>query len=171
MRKKILKYVIKRLCKSSKRERIYRNLKELQTILVIFEIDQETAAESFMQQLTGLGKRAIGCGFQPMKGVINGTQTSHLLLSKKDFSWWGKVSPEILKNLQVAAFDALIDLSLKENLELEYLVASLNIPLKIGLKKNSLPIYDLAISDDSEKQKLSVEALEVHLLHYLHTIQ
>ena len=170
MRKKILEYVIRRLIKTPKRKKMYRNLSGLQNIVVVFEAEHYLAAHAFIQQLVTMGKKVVGCGFRSVKDTIDPSQIPYLILSEKDFNWLGKVSSEIQKNLQLISFDALIDLSLKGTLELECFIAYQNIPLKIGLKKNSLLVYDLAISDDNETQKLSVEALEVHLLHYLHAI-
>ena len=170
MRKRILEYVIRRLCKTRNRKKTYRNLRELKTICVVFEAEHYLAAHAFIQQLTGMGKKVVGCAFCAVKDSVDSSQIPYLILSKNDFNWIGKVSSDIQKNLQLISFDALIDLSLEKNLELECFIAYQNIPLKIGLKKNSLFVYDVAISDGNEKQKLSVKALEVHLLHYLHTI-
>ena len=171
MRKRILEYVIRRLCKTRDRKKTYRDLNGLKTVFVVFEAEHYLAAHAFIQQLEGMGKKVVGCGFCTENAPVDSSQIPYLILSKKDFNLIGKVSSEIQKNLQLISFDALIDLSLKDHLELECFIAYQNIPLKIGLKKKSLLVYDIAISDDSEKQKLSVEALEVHLLHYLHTIQ
>jgi hypothetical protein len=65
-----------------------------------------------------------------------------------------------------------IDLTIRRNIPLEYLLAHSNACIKAGLKKNDFPQYDLSITalPEVETENLKVRELGKQIVYYLHTI-
>jgi hypothetical protein len=86
----------------------------------------------------------------------------------------GYPSGKIVQAIQTIACDAILDLTLEENLTIAYLLSSLSYPFRAGLKINGIPSYDLSISLDDEslnKQSVTVSYLNEQIIHYLQTIR
>jgi hypothetical protein len=169
LKKKIRKLL---LCRS---DRIFRNLDALQSFLIFFEAKACDEAMQTVARLKNSGKQVFACGYAGKKDVTEHLpNTCRILLPGTDYNHAGRPSAATIRELQSASYDVALDLSLKENLTIEYLLASLSVPLRIGLKKNDRPLYDLSINIRPESLKdcaMPVAYLSEQIIHYLRTIQ
>ncbi len=167
----LVKNKIKNLCKNH-RERKFLSMDKIYSILILFETSDYEVVDAYVEHLEKLGKKVKGCGYKVKDDKYDYSETSYRIIEPKvDTNSSGIPSNALLDELSSQKYDVLIDLSIKENITLEYIVASSGIPLKVGLKKNKLPIYDISISK-LPKNKEDSECIELsrQILHYLSTI-
>ncbi len=168
----ILKNRIKRICKNnSARQKVFRSLSEIKTVVVVFETSDYEASDAFIEQLEKMGKQVKAYAFRSKNDQYDYTETPYKIINlKEDTDWLGSPWADLVSSLDEKSFDLLIDLTIKENLTLEYLVAYWDIPLKTGFKKNNLPLYDLAISHLPGDKGSEAQELGAQILYYLNTI-
>ncbi len=169
-----LKYKILRLCKNDRRKKRFLSLDKIQTVLVIFEATDYDAAHAFIKQLEQMKKKVTVYCYKTSENKNNYSKTSyHLISNKTDIDRLGFPRRHLSEDLRILdQYDLLVDLTLNENMSIEYLVALSGIPLKVGLKKNEFPLYDFSISNlPDSKNKHTISELGKQILHYLNTIQ
>ena len=164
---------IKNLCKNSSREKKFLNVNKIHSILILFETVDYEDVDACMIQLEKAFKNIKGYGYKVKDDKYDYSETSYRIIEHKvDTNALGVPTDALLDELSVQTYDVLIDFSVKENITLEYLVAASNISLKVGLKKNKLPIYDMSISKLPKKKDSSpCTELGRQIFHYLSTIQ
>jgi hypothetical protein len=64
----------------------------------------------------------------------------------------------------------LLDLSLNENIPLQYIALYSNALLKIGVRKTSFPLYDFILDIDSIVANLKTDHLPIDLLYIFNQI-
>lgn len=168
----LVKNKIKNLCKNSLRDKKFLSLDKIYSILLVFETGDYEVADAFVEHLEKMGKKLKGYGYKIKDDKYDYSETPYrIIVPKIDTSKSGVPDKKLLEEFSHQQYDVLIDLTVNENITLEYLVAFSNVPLKVGLKKNKLPIYDLAISK-LPKNTDSNRCVELsrQLLHYLTTI-
>lgn len=170
----LVKNKIKSLCKNNKREKRFLSLDKIHTILIVFEANDYEVADSFFEHLKKMGKQVKAYVYKAKDDKYDYSETPYRIVEQKvDTNRSGAPSKKLLEEFKAQTVDVLIDLTIKENTAFQYLVAASNIPLKVGLKKNKLPIYDLAITNlpkNSDPNKSDCVELCRQILHYLSTI-
>jgi hypothetical protein len=151
------------------------NLRDMQTILVLFDTRCLEEAAACIRQLKGLGKMVTVCAWQAKGESGAGLGADYrVLLQQEAGQWRNNPVSRLVKELEKKHFDAIIDLSVSRNISLEYILARTPASVKTGLKKNDFPMYDLAITDlppEAETKNLQVRELGNQILYYLDQIQ
>lgn len=166
----LIKNKIGEVCAKRRERKVFRNLQEVQSILVIFETEGRKYADFFISNLKKSGKKVWGCECIPKRNKSDIAECSYQpMIIGKDTDWMGVPSESIINTLKLNHYELIIDLSVRENFSLGYLLASLDASLKAGLKKNDFPLYDVSIVK-TQNLNLSPEKLGEVLLFYLRTI-
>ncbi|MDR3218268.1 MAG: hypothetical protein LBU22_04685 [Dysgonamonadaceae bacterium] len=170
----LLKRKIKRMLNRSDREKVYHNLKEIKTVLVLFDTENFADAEYFIQQMKKLGKRVRALAYKDKQDVRDYSKILFNILTPKDLKDFKRESlTQILNSFETFSFDLIADLSLKENLLLQYALVSIKAPMKVGFYKAQLPIHDIIIYPHEELENdgnTSLKELGKQLIFYLTTI-
>ena len=87
---------------------------------------------------------------------------NQISVSKKQFSWFGRVKDEKISELIRFQFDLLINLTI-DNLYLDYLTAASNATFKVGLSNSDDRLYDLMIDSDLRNISIFSEELKKYL--------
>jgi hypothetical protein len=171
----ILERKIKKILKKSKREKAYRNLNEIESVLLFFDTRDYSDANHFIQQLNKMNKKVQAYAYKDKNDTNDYSKIFHRVVTEKDLNIWKLDSlKELVKSLGADThYDLAIDLTHEENILFQYLLASADAFLKVGFSKSKLPIYDMVISFASEKRLneiITTEELSKQLIHYLSTI-
>jgi alanyl-tRNA synthetase len=173
MYKYILKKQLKKHYRNNEREKCFLNLKDIHSILILFDTANYEEANTFVKKLKKLKKEVTAYAYQDKKDEDDYSRTSYRIVTAKEVDdLFDNKIKEIAKELDGKKFDAVIDLTTQSNASLEYLLAYSNASIKTGLKKNDWPQYDLSITmlPDIEKDDLKVRELAKQIIYYLHTI-
>ncbi len=176
MFKFILRRRINKLARQNKRNPVFQNWDSLHAVLVLFDTSEYDESDMFIEYLKKSGKQVSACGYIAKGDNYDYSETPYRMLSPKiDYDSAGFPSDEVIASLSTVTYDAIIDLTLKKNHTMEYILLSIVSPFKIGLNKDDIPMYDFSISvteDTLEKGKsLSVGYLGKQILYYLRTIR
>jgi len=164
MYKFLLRRKIKRIVKLSEREKAYHNLREIKSVLVLFDTENFDDANHFIQQMKKMGKKIKALAFKPKGDSNNYSNISYTIVTEKDMK--GDSLAQITNILSDEAFDLVVDLTLEENLLLLYVLVSVNSPLKVGFYKHALSVHDMVISFAPGLVQ-NVKELGKQLIHYL----
>jgi len=164
MYKFLLRRKIKQLIKHSEREKAYRNLKEINTVLILFDTENFDDANYFIQQMKKMKKKVKAFAFKSKKDTNNYSNISYTIVTEKDMKSESLI--QIANSLADEQFDLVVDLTLKENLLLLYILVSVNAPLKVGFYKHTLSVHDMVISFAPGLVQ-NVKELGKQLIHYL----
>jgi len=173
------KYVLNRMLKSklrnSEREKSFKSLKDIKSVLVLFDTKDFIEAEEFIEQLKKLKKKTTVCAFIGRGDMTHYSETNINFIREKDTKNWN--DRMMLKTTSIANndyFDMVVNFSLKPNIILEYILASVNSPFKTGFYKSDLKVHDFIISSASTSSDEIVppdlRELGAQLLFYLKTI-
>ena len=175
MCKSILKRKIEKYFKHASREKSYLNLKDIHSILVLFDTATYEEADTFIEKLKKLGKQVTGYGYQNKADKTLYSIRPYRITTAREVERLFKNPVEkIAQKLAEEKFDAVIDLSIQPVLLLEYLLVRSQASIKTGLRKtNRLPLHDFSIIDlpDAGKESLNVRELAKQIIYYLHTIR
>ena len=169
----LVKNKIKNLCKNSSRVKKFLSMDKIRSILILFETADYEEVDAYVIHLEKMSKNVKGYAYKVKDDKYDYSETPYRIIEHKvDTNSSGVPGNALLDELSAQTYDLLIDLTVKENITLEYLVAASNIPLRVGLKKNKLPIYDISISK-LPKNKKGSDCVELgrQILHYLSTIR
>ena len=167
MYKFLLRRKIKKILKLSERKKVYHNLKEIRSVLVLFDMENYGDASHFIQQLKKIGKRIKAIAFKDKKDTNNYSKITINIVTDKDMK--GDSLTQITNSLIDEKFDLVVDLTLKENLLLLYILVKVNSPLKVGFYKHPLSVHDMVISFAPGLVQ-NVKELGKQLIHYLTVI-
>ncbi|MDR0834044.1 MAG: hypothetical protein LBN93_07695 [Candidatus Symbiothrix sp.] len=174
MHKYLIKRALNKHYKRNVRDKRFLNLKDMQTILVLFDTKNTEEITVFINQLKQLKKKVTVYAYKDKDDETDYSRTNYRIITAKETDdLFQKKLREIVHELENEQFDAVIDLTIQRNLPLEYLLAHINATIKVGLKKNDFPQYDLSITTipELEKDSLKVRELAKQIIHYLQTIQ
>lgn len=172
----VLKRRIKKILKKSKREKEYRNLKEIKSVLLFFDTKDYSDASYFIKQLKKMGKQVKIYAYQDKRDRNNYSKTVHNVVTEENMNIWKSDSLKAVVNSLSSGgspYDLAIDLTPEENVLLQYLLVSADSRLKVGFSKTNLPVYDMVISFASEEELneiITARELSRQLIHYLTTI-
>ena len=164
MYKFFLRKKIKKILNLSERKKAYLNLKEIKSILVLFDTNNIDDANHFIQQMKKMNKKIKAVAFKNKMDNNNYSNISFTLVTEKDLREDSLV--QIVNSLENEKFDLVVDLTLKENLLLLYILVSANSPLKVGFYKHALSVHDMVISFAPGLVQ-NVKELGNQLIHYL----
>jgi hypothetical protein len=174
MYKHILKRKLKDYYKSHPRENCYLNLKDIHTILILFDTITYEEADTFAEKLKKLGKNITAYAYKNKKDIYSYSKSPYRIITTKevDVLFDNKIE-DIVREVEAQKFDAVIDLTIRRNLPLEYLLAHSDASLKAGLKKCDPSPYDLSITTlpEIERETLKVRELAKQIIYYLHSIR
>jgi len=167
MFKFLLRRKIKKILDISERKRAFLNLKEIKSILVLFDTEYFDDANHFIQQMKKMGKKVKALAFRNKDDVNAYSNISFTFVTEKDMKdLKSDTLVQIVNGLNDDNYDLVVDLTLKENLLLLYILVSANSPLKVGFYKHALSVHDMVISF-SPGLVQNVKELGNHLIHYL----
>ncbi len=168
----IINKIIKKLSNRKKRTKYFKNLDDIHSVLVLFETSEYADTELFISTLTKLGKQVTSCGYVTKKDSTQYKQfpSRIFLYPKKDMNLIKLPSKALINELNAKRYDIIIDLTLKKNPTMEYLLLVTPSFFKVGLKKDNDCIYDFSISFPASSGSLSVNFLGAQIIHYLQTI-
>lgn len=167
MYKFLLRRKIERIIKYSEREKAYISLKEIKSVLVLFDTRDFDDANHFIQQLKKMEKRVKAIAFRSRKDAKDYSKILYPMVTEKDMMDLKNESlTQSVNSLSNEKFDLIVDFTLEENLLFLFILASVNSPLKVGFYKHALSIHDIVISFTTEWVQ-NVNELGQQLIHYL----
>jgi len=163
MYKFLLRRKIKNIIKDTKREKVYYTLKEIKTVLILFDTKNLEDVSPFIQELKRMGKKIKLIAFKSKKKDNISSDLHCTVITDKD-----KIQSltQIANVLSDETFDLAIDFTPEENVMLLYILVSINSPMKTGIYKHPLLVHDVVIAFP-RSQIRSVEESGKQLLHYL----
>ena len=164
MYKFLLRRKIKQLLEHSEREKAYHNLKEIKSVLVLFDTEDFDDANDFILQMKKMGKKVKAFAFKDKKDTKQYSKISYTIVTDKDMKSESLV--QATNSLSDEKFDLVVDFTLKENLLLLYILVLVNAPLKIGFYKHALSVHDMVISFAPGLVQ-NVKELGKQVIHYL----
>jgi hypothetical protein len=173
MYEQIIKEKLKRYYKNHSREKCFLNLKDIQTVLILFNTSDFEESDAFVRKVKKLGKKVTVYAYKGKNDEQDYSKTLYRIITAKETgNLFDNKMNEIVNELDKKKFDAVIDLTIRRIIPLEYLLAHSNAYIKAGLKKNDFPQYDLSITSlpNAETEKLKVRELGKQIVYYLHTI-
>ncbi len=158
--------------KRNSRKHAFLNMEAIRTVLVLFETSDYEVVDLFVEELLEMGKSVSGYAFRIKDDIFDYSETNYTIISPKENCEKSGVPDEkILNQLKSQHYDVVIDLTIKENYSLQYILAVANTTMSVGLKKSKLPFYDFSISKLPKDSKNSqVSELAKSIAFYLKTI-
>ncbi|GAP73236.1 hypothetical protein SAMD00024442_7_32 [Candidatus Symbiothrix dinenymphae] len=156
------------------REKRFLNLKDVHTMLVLFDTQNVVEAIAFIKSMKKMNKKVTVYAYQGKHDAKDYSRTGYNIITAKETDdLFQKKLKEMVSDLKKEKYDAAIDLTAQHNFSVEYLLAHTNAKMKVGLKKNDIPQYDFSIADIPELQQESLKVRELanQLRYYLQVIQ
>jgi hypothetical protein len=149
-------------------------LKEIKSVLLLFDTKDYSDAALFIKQLKRMGKKVRVCAYKEKRDKNDYSSILHNVVTEKDMNVWKNESlTEIINSLSSDSYDLTINLTLKDNLLLQYILVSVDSSFKLGFNKTNLQIYDMVISFAPQMESdgiITVRELSKQVIHYLTTI-
>jgi hypothetical protein len=174
MLKYILRKKIKKNLKKKSSKKCFLNLNAVHSILIFFDANTYEEVDFFAEKLKKIGKKITAYAYKSKHDKKDYTHSPYRIIKAEEVESLFNSKIDILATeLAKQTFDAVIDLTLHENLFIEYLLAHSDAFIKTGLKKNNTFLYDLSIVNlpEMEKENLKVRELAKQIIYYLHTIR
>jgi len=170
MCKFLLRRKIKQIVERSDRKKAYYSLREIKSVLVLFDTKDFEDADRFIQQLKRMRKSTKAFAFKDKKDTNTYSKISYPIVTEKDMKSLSHESLiQMANSLSNESIDLIVDFTLKENLLLLFLLVSVNASLKIGFYRHALPVHDLVILFAPDRV-LNVRELGEQVFHYLTVI-
>ncbi|MDP4239861.1 MAG: hypothetical protein Q8904_10385 [Bacteroidota bacterium] len=157
MLKKINTYLFNKRARnylsSTPREHRFVNYEKAKTVLLLFESDaseQNPKVRSIINQLQQDGKKVTAWGFVDKKEIETAIYPDFRILHHKQTDFFHRPLESYKTELQYAAFDLLIDLTVKPVVPLLYLAMYAVASFKTGLRKTEIPLYDFVLDMESK---------------------
>ena len=170
MYKFLLKKKIRQIIKHTERKKVYHDLKEIKSVLVLFDTKDFEDVSRFIGQLKKMGKSTKAFAFKDKADTNKYSNITYPIVTEKDMkSLTGESLVQIVNSLSNDPIDLIVDFSLEENLPLLYLLVAVNSSLKIGFYKHALSVHDIVISF-APGLVHNVKELGEQVFHYLTVI-
>ncbi|PCH93487.1 MAG: hypothetical protein COB85_06955 [Bacteroidetes bacterium] len=173
IRQNIGLYFLNRQVKVLERDRAVFNLKDAQTIGIVYDATDSKefeAVKKFCKYLKERNKRIMSLGFVNVKEEDNRfkTQLEYRFFTKKELNWHFKPTGLEVENFTEEVFDILIDFSFEESFSIKYISGLSKAKFKVGAASdNSSNYYDMVIDIGNNK---TLENLIGNINHYLDMI-
>lgn len=166
---------LRSLLQKNNRRRAFLNMEEIRSVLLLFEASDYEVVNLFVKELLGMGKSIDGYVYRTKDNSFDYSGENYVIIGpKENKKKSGEPIEELLKQLKNKHYDVVIDLTIKDNYSLQYILAVADATMTVGLKKNKLPFYDFSISNLSlieKSEKQQVGELIKSIIHYLKTIR
>lgn len=173
LRQQIGLFILKRQIRDIKRDRTVFNLKDAQSIGIVYDATDSKEFEmvkKFCKYLKERNKRIMSLGFVNLKEEDNRlkTQLEYRFFTKKALNWHFKPTGLEVENFTEEVFDILIDFSFEQSFPLKYISGLSRAKFKVGMAGNSSTLYCDMVIDIGKKKTL--ENLIGNINHYLDMI-
>jgi hypothetical protein len=158
-----ISWLLKRKCREFKRSVQVINLNYAKIAGVLWKVDDREVFNLLTQELKSRGVQVNSLCFSEQRGSVQG----EAVLTKDDFSMFGKVKNEEIARFIDQKFDILLDISLSSGIELQYLRCLSKAKFKVGWSAKTPDYFDLSI--DISKRKEPGFLVE-QMLYYLSEI-
>ncbi len=168
--KHFIRKKIKALAKQAgKRQVHFCALKDAHHIVVLFEATDREEVTSFLATLRSQQKQVQECLYVSEEVIPEIEESCSVVIhAKKDLNMWYTPSTEIKKQFCNLKADILIDLTHGDNQVMKYLMLNHPSRFKVGVKNDSLDLYDMAIA---LTEQTTLKQICKHILFYLQTIR
>ncbi|MDR1372236.1 MAG: hypothetical protein LBJ17_03800 [Dysgonamonadaceae bacterium] len=166
----LLNKKIKRTLNASYRQREFLNLQTVKTVLILFETKDYNAVCDLSSMLQQAGKHIITVAYSKKSEEIKHKDKANYIITEKDINIDSSKSLSNIKNnLSSITFDLAVDMTVKNNLLMQYIMVSSNALLKVGFHECEHPIYDMLILSQSGENS-EIHELGKQMIYYLSTI-
>ncbi|WP_106827980.1 DUF6913 domain-containing protein [Parabacteroides pacaensis] len=166
-----IKRKVNKLVSSIPRNRKFKSLNEIDTILLLYHVSDSKEIEKCVLQLKKIGKKVYTCGYKAEEAP-QGTDPEddfHIYVqAKKEVNIWGMPSGAIVEKMNACRPDVIIDLTRRKEYVMQYLLLKCNCDFKTGIKEDENDLYDFSISGAKNKDLLY---LFEQIIFYLQTIR
>jgi hypothetical protein len=146
-------------------------LKEIKSVLLLFDTKDYSDANRFIKKLKRMGKKVEVCAYKDKRDKSDYSTVHHPIVTEKDLNVWKSDSlSKVIHSLDSSSYDLAIDLTLKENLLLQYLLVSIDSKFTVGFNRTDLPVYDMVISFAPQMESdgiITIKELSKQVIHYL----
>ncbi|NDW09211.1 hypothetical protein [Dysgonomonas sp. 520] len=153
-----INYFIKRkiaaLYKANRRDHEFRSFDEIESVLILFNIEDWLVVEKVINDLKKNGKRVVAWTIKPKIKTDDlpiFPQEVRLVDQTKELSWKQMPKSSVANEFNNQEYDTLIDLTTKKRYYLSYLLMQNNSKLCIGIKDLEQRIYDFIILKEDDK--------------------
>jgi hypothetical protein len=170
--KNIGKYLLERKVKHVNRKKTVHNLDSARSIGILFKINHDPkkmeTVMAFINKLSSKKRKVIGLCYFEKKNIppyylhLNGLN----VFSKNDLTWYYTPKRQYIKDFINNSFDVLIDLSLEDSFEIDYIARLSKASFKIGRFSANNDISDLMINI----QNPNINVLTKEVYHFLEHI-
>lgn len=147
-----LKRAIRRLHKSWKRTKCFKEYKHINRVLVLFDMENAEAVKDFVKSIQYTGKEVLAVSFFQGKLVEMPVVTDGFVLWHKEYlDYWGMPKAKELEDFKQFKPDTLIDLSIRPNYVVNYLSLITNAEYRVGFHLDEKSCGDLMIEYNPEQ--------------------
>jgi ADP-heptose:LPS heptosyltransferase len=170
--KHLLNKEIKRILNESKRKREFRNLKEVKSVLIVFDAADYEVVDECYALLNQAGKKIYTIAYQKKISDSEAQCNADFIVTDSDIHHKQSTNMNNIKRLlKNSKFDLAIDMTQKANILLQYVLVLANASLKVGFSKTKRQIHDMLIlAPADDENKSSMQNLEKQMIYYLSTI-
>jgi hypothetical protein len=146
-------------------------LKEIKSVLLLFDTKDYSDVNFFIKKLKRMGKNVEVCAYKDKSDKSDYFTVKHPVVTEKDLNVWKNDSlPKVIHALNSSSYDLAIDMTLKENLLLQYILVSVDSTFTVGFNRTDLPVYDMVISFAPQMESdgiITIKELSKQVIHYL----
>lgn len=139
------------------RSHSFLSFSEMQSIVILFDIDEWFIIEEIIQDLQSLGKKVAAWTIKPKeynsKSIIFPEEVK-FIDETNDLSWMQVLNEESVQRFRNQRYDTLLDLSTNNNLYIKYLLMINRSLFCIGIKESEKNIYDFIMLKEEDKDIL-----------------
>ncbi len=172
IKQKIQYFFLEKFHANTSRNKAFHNLKSCKSIIIMYYIDEDKKYDfvyNTIKEFSAIGK-TIHSVLLLKKGVAYEEKRLNMhVFSDKNTNWLGKPEIDILEDINDLEVDLLIDLSLSDDIALQYLIATSKAACKVGRKKQHTFLYDFML--DIKENELTESKLLESINYYLEKIK
>jgi hypothetical protein len=167
----LLKRKIKKALNSFQREKAFLNLKKVKTVLILFDTADYGETIHFVNQLRHMGKKVKMIAYKDKNDMGDYPKINKIVSTKEMKDWLGELLAPVIDFVEKGKSDLVIDFNFKKNLLLQYILAKVNSPFRVGFYRADFQLHDMIILYPAESDSAStVKELSRQLVFYLTTI-
>ena len=171
----MLNYIRKRRLKkaiaTNKRKHIFKNFNDIESVLILFDASHVDVISKIAGYLKSCGKKVILWTSATPETNPNNIQSllidSCKVIDYEEFSKIKIVKDDLLDKYAILSYDTLLDLTIENNIILNYLLAKNSAEFAIGIKESPDKVYDLVYL---KEEKTDLYETFLQLKNYLNNI-